>query len=193
MMTRKIIRRFDRSRKKYSTLMVAYGANTNFESMALRCPESVYLGNVAIEDYRLVFRTVADVIEAKGCTLYAALWAVTEKDERSLDRFEGVPTLYVKRYFDIKFPDGKTRRALCYMMRGPRNDRMEPPVSYENTLRSGYTACGLPLGQIDVAIADAASSHRRAVVTKTRWTPKEILPTAETTADDDFQLTPDQE
>jgi len=174
--------------KKYSTLMLAYGANTNLSHMARRCPNSVYVGNAVVRNYRLIFRTVADVIEAKGNKLHVAVWAITPEDEATLDRFEGVPHMYVKRYISLRMPNGSRHKALCYMMRGPRSDRMEPPQGYEETLREGYRDCGMPGEQIDIAIRDAVESQRRESRTRTSWNKPPVTASDELTANDAVSL-----
>jgi gamma-glutamylcyclotransferase (GGCT)/AIG2-like uncharacterized protein YtfP len=153
---------------EYPILYAAYGANTNLEHMAHRCPTARYVGNIEILDYRLVFRSVADVIPRKGATVFCALWEIQESDERSLDRFEGFPHYYGKRYAEMKYR-GKTRRVMFYIINGNRGDRHEPPKSYETTLRDGYRACNLPEAQIDAAIQDARGSQRRELRYSGKW------------------------
>lgn len=134
-------------------LYLAYGANTNFENMAARCPEARYVGNITLPGHRLVFRGVADVTAAKGKSVACALWAISPKDEESLDRFEGYPNLYLKRYFNI-FLLGRRHRVMMYVMRTRRYEA-QPSERYEATLRKGYADCGMDAAQIDQAIRDA--------------------------------------
>ena len=77
----------------------AYGANTNKDAMAIRCPKAKVICAGHITNFRLKFNNVAD-IEATD-PRYAVdapcvIWEITESCERSLDRFESYPSLYDK-------------------------------------------------------------------------------------------------
>ena len=67
-------------------LYIAYGSNMNIEQMAMRCPKATPLGKYILEDYKLEFRGVANIIECKGARTPVAIWSITESCERSLDR-----------------------------------------------------------------------------------------------------------
>jgi len=78
----------------------AYGANTNREAMAIRCPKAKPIGAGHIVDYKLKFNNVADIASTKK-TMTAhdvpcVIWEITEECEKALDRFEGFPSLYRK-------------------------------------------------------------------------------------------------
>lgn len=148
------------SKKTYPLLYAAYGANTNRAHMARRCPTGRYVGNAVIEGYRLIFRSVADVIPVAGQSTVVAMWEIMPADERALDQFEGYPSYYTKHYARIRFR-GKNRLMMFYIMTGNRHDRHEPPYGYEHTLREGYAQCGMDPTQIDAAIRDARNSERR--------------------------------
>lgn len=138
-------------------LYLAYGANTNREQMAVRCPDARYVCNVTLQDHRLVFRGVADVVQKSGAKVECAMWAITENCEKALDRFEGFPYMYVKRYITTHL-NGKRHRVMLYVMHSqPTRGQHIPPESYERTLRDGYKTHGLPLRQINDAIRRAAS------------------------------------
>lgn len=134
-------------------LYLAYGANTNFDNMRVRCPEAKYVGNVTIKDHRLVFRGVADLASLRGSKVVCAMWVISPKDELALDTFEGFPNLYVKRYITVRL-QGKRHRVMFYVMRA-RKYESEPSERYEATLRKGYDDCGMDASQIDKAIKQA--------------------------------------
>jgi gamma-glutamylcyclotransferase (GGCT)/AIG2-like uncharacterized protein YtfP len=148
---------------------LAYGANTNHASMAARCPGATYVGNAVLRGHKLVFRSVADVIEQAGSDVVCAVWSITRACEASLDVFEGVRSgFYLKRYVRMNIPGHGHREALIYVM--PRRaDRHEPPFSYADCLAQGYADCGIPLAQLDEAIADAQDHAKRRMVTRTKW------------------------
>lgn len=133
----------------------AYGANTNIDSMARRCPDAAPVGRMRLSDYRLVFRGVADVEPFEGRHVSGALWWITEDCEASLDRFEGYPLHYVKRQTTVKL-NGEVLPVMFYVMR-QCNGTGAPPERYELTLREGYDAFGIPQAQIDKAIYESVS------------------------------------
>ena len=52
--------------KKY---MLAYGMNTNLNSMRWRCPQARSLGKVTLKDHKLAFRTFCDAVNKPGATM----------------------------------------------------------------------------------------------------------------------------
>ena len=157
----------------YPILYAAYGANTNLEHMKLRCPTGKYVGNCTLHEFALAFRGVADVIDSPRMGVVCALWEIMPADERALDQFEGFPRHYTKRYARIQYR-GESRLVMFYVMAGVRNDFYEPPKSYENTLRAGYRACGMPTKQIDRAIKAAIRSSDRMKTYRGSWVQKDI-------------------
>lgn len=130
---------------------LAYGANTNKNAMALRCPASVFIAAYTLKEFRFVFRGVADVVDAKNSNVDVALWSITENCEAALDVFEGFPRLYVKRYATIRVEDVR-QRAMFYVMRTPLSRQALPIDAYLETLLKGYADCGLDTKQIHDAI-----------------------------------------
>jgi gamma-glutamylcyclotransferase (GGCT)/AIG2-like uncharacterized protein YtfP len=130
-------------------LYLAYGANTHTSSMAMRCPAAKYLCNIVLKNHSLRFRGVADVVPEKGSTVVCALWMITEECERALDRFEGFPNLYIKKYVTLEV-DSRKSRMMLYVMRATRS---ESPAydSYYNTLRAGYIEHNMPVAQLEAA------------------------------------------
>jgi gamma-glutamylcyclotransferase (GGCT)/AIG2-like uncharacterized protein YtfP len=154
--------------KRYPLLYLAYGANTQVEHMASRCPTAVPVGTAVLHDYKLVFRGVADVVPQKKSEVHVAAWDIKREDEAALDRFEGYPRLYIKRYAIIEV-DGVSRVAMFYVMAGDRLDQHEPPLTYEQTLRAGYEHFTLPAQQINDAIRRAMLSRNRKRTYKGKW------------------------
>jgi len=136
-----------------TTHYFAYGANTNLDAMKTRCPGATPVAPALLKGFKLVFRGVADVVSDPKAEVFGALWTITAADEKALDRFEGFPMLYVKRFVRMKL-DGKTRSVMMYVMRD-RSWEDEPHETYLRTLRHGYGQFGLPLAQLDTAVAHA--------------------------------------
>jgi len=120
-----------------TTIYMAYGSNLDKTQMAWRCPDATALGVILLPDWRLVFRGVADIIPAKGYFCPVGLWQITERCERSLDRYEGYPRLYGKQYWRNKDGD----EYMAYTM---NHDGLSmPPRMYLDGIRRGYVDFGI--------------------------------------------------
>jgi len=128
-------------------LMLAYGANTNIESMEARCPHAIHLGVVSLENYRLIFQNHADVEYAPGFETKCVLWDITESCETSLDQFEGYPFYYDKKYENVIF-NGRKEKVMFYKMVSDLPKYKSPSDHYLTLLEDGYTENGIELEQI---------------------------------------------
>lgn len=127
------------------TLYFAYGANLNHAGMAHRCPRARPVARAYLEDWELTFSGVASIRPAPGRRVPGALWEITEECERSLDRFEGWPTLYRKQWVRVN-----GQRVMVYVM---TYDDPEPPGgSYLETIRQGYRDWQLDTAELGQAI-----------------------------------------
>jgi hypothetical protein len=129
------------------SLYLAYGSNLHIKAMTRRCPDAKPCGKYLLENARLVFRGVADIDYAKNHLAPVGVWRISEADEHSLDRYEGVAHgLYHKFWLETEFGP-----ALLYLM----NDRhgIHPPSAwYAATIRDGYRNFGLEEAFLDEAI-----------------------------------------
>ncbi|KAF5558726.1 hypothetical protein FPHYL_7317 [Fusarium phyllophilum] len=84
-----------------STLYFAYGSNLHLAQMAHRCPGSVFKGKATLESYRWQIneRGVANVVESgSDHSVEGLLYMIGPKDERTLDRSEGVSKGFYQKY-----------------------------------------------------------------------------------------------
>ncbi|KAF5724889.1 hypothetical protein FMUND_446 [Fusarium mundagurra] len=90
-----------------STLYFAYGSNLHLAQMAHRCPGSVFKGKATLESYRWQVneRGVANVVESgSDHSVEGLLYMIGPRDERTLDRSEGVSKgLYQKYLMRVSF------------------------------------------------------------------------------------------
>ena len=125
--------------KKY---YLAYGSNLNLSQMKKRCPRSKKVGSTTLEGYRLVFRGGDDTysyltIEPDPeSSVPVGIFELSFIDTFLLDRYEGYPELYSKKYIPINI-DGKTKKALIYVM-NEKFDYHLPSIHYYNTCLRGY-------------------------------------------------------
>ncbi|KAI1749937.1 hypothetical protein F4782DRAFT_533019 [Xylaria castorea] len=91
---------------KDGSLYFAYGSNLHLTQMADRCPASVFKGKAVLSGYRWQIneRGVANVVKSIDDYVEGLLYLVNPKDERSLDRSEGVAkNFYQKHLLAVAF------------------------------------------------------------------------------------------
>ncbi|KAI0506348.1 hypothetical protein F5B22DRAFT_450413 [Xylaria bambusicola] len=84
----------------------AYGSNLHLTQMANRCPASIFKGKAVLSGYRWQIndRGVANVVRSPDDSVEGLLYLVNPKDERSLDRSEGVGKgFYQKHLLKVAF------------------------------------------------------------------------------------------
>jgi gamma-glutamylcyclotransferase (GGCT)/AIG2-like uncharacterized protein YtfP len=116
-------------------LYMAYGMNMNREAMSNRCPAARCLGGFYLPGHRLVMRGVADFRPDADTVLPVALWEITRDCLAALDRLEGYPTLYDRRYINCNW--------IVYDMNGNKNILREPSRQYYEMIKEawfGYVA-----------------------------------------------------
>ncbi|KAI0481568.1 hypothetical protein F4859DRAFT_425170 [Xylaria cf. heliscus] len=88
------------------SLYFAYGSNLHLTQMANRCPASIFKGKAVLPGYRWQIneRGVANVVQSIDDSVEGLLYLVNAKDERSLDRSEGVAKgFYQKHLLTVAF------------------------------------------------------------------------------------------
>jgi len=89
-------------------LYFAYGSNLNHHQMKnIRCLGSKYLKTIFLKNYKLTFchpnksnkYGYANIAKKKGSQVPGAIWEITKKHEKLLDRYEEFPYSYQKKYF----------------------------------------------------------------------------------------------
>ena len=128
-------------------LYFAYGSNLNHHQMKnIRCIGSKYLKSTFLKDYKLIFcypnilnkYGYANVVKKKGSKVPGAIWKITKRHEKILDRYEDFPNAYQKKYFYL---NGK--RIMFYIMN--KYFIKKPPVSYIDIIIEGYKDCNIDL------------------------------------------------
>ena len=138
-----------------SRIFAAYGVGLNRAEMAKHCPTAKIVGSTELKNYRLTFRgdhacAVATVEKAKGSSVPALLWEITQRDETALDRLIGAPELYRKEAVKVRC-NGIMMVALVYIMviGKPQN---KPSAFYYSTLLEGYRAAGFDVEILKSAV-----------------------------------------
>lgn len=138
--------------KKNTQLYIAYGSNLSVEQMAHRCPEATIVGPGWLHDYKLEFRTHANVVPAMGQDVPVLVWKITEEDRAALDRYEGFPAYYIRKTVPVEL-DGKTVEAMVYVMTEKKR-RLPPSCGYLAVILSGYAEFGFSPAPVAQALDD---------------------------------------
>jgi gamma-glutamylcyclotransferase (GGCT)/AIG2-like uncharacterized protein YtfP len=129
----------------------AYGSNLHIEQMAARCPRAVRVVAGKLNDWRLTFRRVADIVPHKGQEVHGAIWRLSPDCEDALDKYEGFPHLYIKKMIHVEIEDGKYVEAMVYVMKGNVRDEARPGSAYYNTIKQGFVSWNLPVDALEAA------------------------------------------
>jgi hypothetical protein len=151
-----------------SKLYFAYGSNMNHRQMKTRCPDAKPYHLLLLDDWKLVFRGVADIVHSPGDKAPGGLWVISANDETYLDRYEGYQPdgsgMYRKETIEIlPFKIGKETftEIMFYVM---NSDGIFPPSTYYlDGIRQGYRDFGLktkPLNDaVEASYDDKNPSH----------------------------------
>ncbi len=128
----------------------AYGSNMNLRQMQDRCPNASFLAKAKLKGYKVVYDgyshyrdgAVANIVESLNDFVYGAVFFIDEKDERTLDSYEGYPKSYQKKEFDVEGEDGIIYHVFVYL-REPQKIG-EPSEDYRKIVRQGAKDIGLP-------------------------------------------------
>jgi len=128
---------------------IAYGSNMNTEQMAVRCPTAKVVGTATLNGWRLQFNGVATIVPESGASTPVVVWSIEDADERSLDRYEGFPCFYYKKYLTVELNDKRLTAMVYVMMAG--HAEAEPSEYYYNSIERGYKSAGICDGTLAAA------------------------------------------
>ncbi|MCD8098037.1 MAG: gamma-glutamylcyclotransferase [Lachnospiraceae bacterium] len=160
--------RFEFSRglsHKPSVFYLAYGSNLCRERMETRCPNAVAVGTTKIQGFRLLFKRscsgfYATIEQDANCFVPAAVYKISEYDEALLNRYEGYPKYYYKRYFQLPIrtlAGGRLRglkQCMAYVLHEERS-LGEPSMDYFRLLDSGYETWKFDVEILDKGLSDS--------------------------------------
>ena len=121
-------------------LYASYGSNLNITQMQDRCPKAKLVTKIFLNDWKLVFRGVADIIKSPGSKVPIGIYEISVECENALDKYEKFPILYRKENIKITL-DSNQKSVLTYVM---NNYGYGPPVEeYFNIIFRGYNDWGI--------------------------------------------------
>ena len=131
---------------------MAYGSNLNKAQMAYRCPDAIPIGKCVLNNWELVFRRgVLTIEQMPGAATPIGIWAISEQDEKNLDRYEGYPRFYYKTDYPMLFTFSKNgkvqgketvKSVMAYIMTDGFPIQA-PSKAYLETCLQGYKDFGM--------------------------------------------------
>ncbi len=126
----------------------AYGANLNKDLMKKRVGGWRDCKRGVLEGYKLSFDVfskswgggVADIREESGSKVYGAVYLLDEEQLKVLDRYEGVPSIYLRRKVIVKTDDGEVK-AVTYVAANPKQ-YVRPSAEYLAMMQKGLRQHG---------------------------------------------------
>ncbi len=113
--------------------------------MAERCPESEPRFRGVLPNYRLIFTgwsrqwrsSTASIKPFQGEKVPGAVYELSERDLRLLDRHEGYPTLHNHMNVLVITEEGEAVRATTYIKR-EQSEETRPTMEYLAVIQQGY-------------------------------------------------------
>ena len=127
-------------------LYFAYGMNTNVDGMARRCPRAVSFGRARLLGHRFRFAGPADVQRDRRFNVDGVLWDITDQCLASLDRLEGYPFYYDRKWARVQYQDQIVQALVYFMLPGHGNGA--PGFDYFDMVLQGYNEHGVPTHQL---------------------------------------------
>jgi len=123
----------------------AYATNLSRKQMRERCPESQPGFRATLPNYRLIFAGwsrqwrggTASIKPFQGDRVPGAVYELSERDLRRLDRHEGYPTLHNRINVLVITEEGEGIRAQTYIRR-EQSDETPPSREYLAVIQQGY-------------------------------------------------------
>ena len=140
-----------------TALYFAYGSNLDLEGKLIRwAPSARLVGLGEVRNRRLAFTRrstrwgarAADILPARGCSTWGALFAVHEEELPGLDLCEGAPHNYRRISIEVR-SGGRLRPAISYEVVDRHLPEDAPSEEYLATMVRGAEAVGLPAGWVE--------------------------------------------
>ena len=145
-------------------IYLAYGSNLNLAQMYRRCPDSMLLAVGTLCNHELLFKgrygNCYCTVEPCPCSVVpVGIFLVSDRDVKSLDRYEGVPKhyrrvnvnpadIYIAKSFD-EIPD---LPVFMYAMNAEMGGCGAPSDLYYETVQKGYMDCCLDTRYLEYAL-----------------------------------------
>lgn len=127
-----------------------YASNLNRKQMKERCPGARPLSKATLPNYKLIFTGwsrkwrggTASIKPFKDENVTGGIYEISEKELKSLDKFEGYPTIYNHINVTVFTQDDEPVQAVTYI-KVEQSDETKPSTEYLAILQKGFKEWGL--------------------------------------------------
>jgi len=128
----------------------AYGSNLSQKQMLGRCPNALPKFPATLPNYKLIFAGwsrkwgggVASIKPSKGEKVMGGVYETTERCLRTLDGYEGCPTVYSRVNTRVFTDLGDPVEAVTYI-KVEQSEETAPSPEYLAAIRQGYKDWGI--------------------------------------------------
>jgi len=123
----------------------AYASNLSLKQMSERCPDAQPKFTATLPNYKLIFTGwarrwrggVASIKPLRGEKVIGALYEISDRDLRLLDKYEGYPTIYNRMDVVVFTEDGDPVKAVTYV-KAEQSEETRPSREYVAIIQQGY-------------------------------------------------------
>ena len=128
----------------------AYASNLNRKQMTEHCPNGKPEFMATLPNYKLIFAGwsrewkggVASIKPFKGEKVIGAVYEVSDRDLRLLDKHEGYPTIYHRFNVTVWTETGESVEAVTYI-KVDQSEETQPSEGYLAIIQQGYRDWGI--------------------------------------------------
>ncbi|MGC8776072.1 MAG: gamma-glutamylcyclotransferase family protein [Minisyncoccia bacterium] len=128
----------------------AYGSNMNHKQMAERCKNAKFICRAYLKDYQFIYDgyskkwkgAVGNIIKRKGSKVWGGIFEINDEDLKTLDKYEGSPSVYGKQIVVVKDDNNKEYELFVYLKNMLNIGK--PSENYKNVVIQGAKDCNLP-------------------------------------------------
>lgn len=128
----------------------AYASNLSRRQMSERCPDSQPKFVATLPNHKLIFSGwsrkwhggTATIRPFQGEKVIGAVYEISDRCLRSLDKHEGYPTIYNRVNKMVIAEDGERVEVITYIMREQLKE-IQPAPEYVAVIQQGYKDWGI--------------------------------------------------
>ena len=128
----------------------AYASNLSRKQMSERCPDSQPKFVATLPNHKLIFSGwsrkwhggTATIRSFQGEKVIGAVYEISDRCLRSLDKHEGYPTIYNRVNKMVIAEDGERVEVITYIMREQLKE-IQPAPEYVAVIQQGYKDWGI--------------------------------------------------
>ena len=130
----------------------AYASNLSRKQMSERCPDAQPKFVATLHNYKLIFAGwsrkwhggVASIKPFRGERVTGAIYELSERGLRQLDKYEGYPDIYTRVNVIVTDGFGSRMEAVTYI-KVEQSEETQPSKEYLAIIQQGYRDWGIVL------------------------------------------------